>query len=109
MIAFMAIAVFIVPLIGIRGLLSEKKTSELHRMEDLIQLTNEQLHQKVTRGDYDDLGGIQSALNMLTRERDQIKSVPTWPWNPGTLRGFASTLILPVFLRYVYQLVENLF
>lgn len=108
-IACMAIAVFIVPLIGIRGLLGQKKTSELHKMEDLIQSTNEQLHQKVTRGEYDDLGGIQSALNMLTRERDQIKGVPTWPWNPGTLRGFASTLILPVFLRYVYQLVENLF
>ena len=108
-ITFMAIAVFIIPLIGIRRLLSQKKTRELHKMEDLIQLSNEQLHHKVTRGEYDDLGGIQSALNMLTRQRDQIKSVPTWPWNPGTLRGFASTLILPVFLRYVYQLVENIF
>ena len=49
------------------------------------------------------IGGDEGAWYM------QAQSEITWPWNPGTLRGFASTLILPVFLRYVYQLVENLF
>jgi hypothetical protein len=107
--ALISLAIFIIPVIGIRSRLQQKKTDELHRMEDLIRTTNLSLHQKVENSDFDDLGGIQSALNMLTRERDEIKSVSTWPWNTGTIRGFASTLILPVFLRYMYQLLENFF
>lgn len=104
-----SLAIFIIPVIGIRSNLQEQKRNELYRMEDLIRITNDSLHQKIENSDFDDLGGIQSALNMLTRERDQIKSVSTWPWNTGTIRGFSSTLILPILLRYLYQYLDNLF
>ncbi|HKJ27191.1 MAG TPA: hypothetical protein VJ965_06115 [Anaerolineales bacterium] len=104
-----SLVIFIVPVIGIRSKLQEQKRNELYRMEDLIRITNDSLHQKIENSNFDDLGGIQSALNMLTRERDQIESVSTWPWNPGTIRGFTSTLILPIFFRYLYQFLDTLF
>lgn len=107
--ALLAITIFIAPVIGIRRHLIDKKTGELHRMEDLFQVANANLHEKVNQGDFDNLNGIQTALNLLERERDRIKSVSTWPWNTGTIRGFASTLILPVFLRFAAELISNLF
>ncbi|MEJ2757159.1 MAG: hypothetical protein P8046_01645 [Anaerolineales bacterium] len=109
MTALLSIIIFIVPVIGIRRHLIEKKTDELYKMEDLLQVANGNLHEKINQGDFDNLGGIQTALNLLERERDRIKSVSTWPWNTGTIRGFASTLILPIFLRFVTQLISNFF
>lgn len=107
-ISLLAVVIFIVPVIGIRRRLIEKKTDELYRMEDLFQVANANLNKKVDNGDFENLSGIQTALNLLERERDRIKSVSTWPWNTGTIRGFASTLILPVFLRFVAELISNL-
>jgi len=107
--ALLAITIFIAPVIGIRRHLIEKKTAELYRMEDLFQVANANLHEKVNQGDFENLSGIQTALSLLGQERDRIKSVSTWPWNTGTIRGFASTLMLPIFLRFVAELISNLF
>jgi hypothetical protein len=40
-------------------------------------------------------------------ERDLIDGISTWPWEPGTLRGFASTLLLPIFVWLVTRLLER--
>jgi hypothetical protein len=42
------------------------------------------------------------------RERTLIMGVPTWLWNPRTLRGFASTLLLPIFLWLVTRILERI-
>jgi hypothetical protein len=50
---------------------------------------------------------METAIKALIRKRQMLENISTWPWNPGIIRGFATTLLLPVFLRLVIQLLEG--
>ena len=50
-----------------------------------------------------------TAITTLIRERELYARISTWPWDAGTIRGFASTLLLPIFLLLVAQLIERFF
>lgn len=54
------------------------------------------------------MGDTKDAIAALMRERELIKSVSTWPWDPRMIRGFASALLLPVFLWLITRLLERL-
>jgi len=107
--ALVAISVFIAPIIGLRELLEKEKERKLDETSDLLQATTESLHSKVRNKDYDDIGGMETAVSALIREREHLEKISTWPWDTSTLRGFASSLLLPIFLWLVTRLLERLF
>jgi hypothetical protein len=55
--------------------------------------------------------GMQKLLASQLSQRDVLARLPTWPWSSGTLRGFATTLLLPVIVflipRGVIELLPN--
>ncbi len=107
LLAGLAIAIFILPVIGLRRQLEAEKEQALHEANDLLQVTLNSLHEDVNRRDFNDLEGKEKAVSALIRERELISKISTWPWNMGTLRGFASTLLLPIFLFLVTRLLER--
>jgi hypothetical protein len=43
-------------------------------------------------------------LESLMLERKLLEAIPTWPWQPNTLRGLLTAFFLPLIL-FVGQLV----
>lgn len=102
-----AIVIFLVPIMGMRDRLSEEKKRVLHETSDLLQLTGDKLDGKIRADDYSGLQGMETAIQALIRKREMLAKISTWPWNAGTIRGFASTLLLPVFLWLVTHLLDR--
>jgi hypothetical protein len=105
--ALLAAAIFIVPLTGMQEQLRKEKERKLRETNDLLQIATEYLHTKVKSGDYAELGGTKDAITALLSERDLLKKTSTWPWDPKTIRGFGSTLLLPILLWVVTRLLER--
>jgi hypothetical protein len=106
--ATLAIAIFVLPIIGIRDQIEDEKQNALYKTSDLLSSARDDLHSKVSRRAYDEFKGIENSIAALVRERELLEGVPTWPWNPETIRGFASTLLLPIFLWLATKLLERL-
>lgn len=109
LITLTAIIIFVVPVMGLRKHLEAEKERALDEISALLQATSESLHNKVNNKDYEDIGGMETALGALIREREMLGKISTWPWNTGTIRGFASTLLLPIFLWLVTRLLGRYF
>jgi hypothetical protein len=109
MILTVAIAIFVLPVIGIRDELDQEKQLALNEIGSLLQTASEHLHKRVRVADYQDMVKARSAIEALIRERELMEKIPTWPWDPKTLRGFVSALLLPIILWLVTRLLEELF
>lgn len=105
----LAVAVFVVPLEGMHRLLREERKRELKELNGLLRTVSDRLHDEVRADTYEYIQRSKDALAALTLERERLQKTSTWPWNPGTVRGFSSTLLLPIFLLLVTRLIERLF
>lgn len=103
----LAIAVFVLPIIGIRHHLEEEKRRVLNSTGDLLQTLSDRLHDLIRGGDYQDIMGTKGAMEALVSERELIGKISTWPWNLSTLRGFSSALLLPIILWLATRLLEK--
>jgi hypothetical protein len=103
----LAIAVFVLPIIGIRYQLEEEKKHFLNEINDLLLATTNRLHNHIRGDDYRDIDGTKDAIEALIRERELIGKISTWPWDLNTLRSFTSALLLPVILWLVTRLLER--
>jgi hypothetical protein len=106
-VVLLAIVIFILPLAGMQRHLEAEKKRALDEINDHLRLASERLRRKVKTEDYADIGGLNDAIEGLIRERELVEKVSTWPWDPRTVRGFASTLVLPIFLWVVTRLLER--
>jgi hypothetical protein len=107
--AVLAIVVFAVPLEGMRDRLIREKKQALAEVEALYLTASNRLFGDVRDEHYEDMTNTKDALRALLDHHDRLDKVSTWPWNPGTIRGFSSALLLPIFLLLVAQFIERLF
>lgn len=104
----LAIGIFVLPVMGIQARLEDEKEKTLNQTHQQLQIVRDRLHSQVSSGDFKDMGSIKDAIEALIRECEMINAVSTWPWNPKTIRGFASALLLPVFVGFVTQLLNRI-
>jgi hypothetical protein len=102
-----AVVCFVVPLNGIRGLIAAEKSRRLEAINRLLGQALGDLHRRVGQGDRSDATAIKDQVSSLLTERDVVARVSTWPWSPGTLRGFGTAIVLPVVLWLVYRVLER--
>jgi hypothetical protein len=107
-IGVLALIVFTAPLLGMRNRLEAEKERLLGEADGRIQLTIGRIHARVDADEHGVIGDLQSTLSALIEERKFIQAISTLPWEPGTLRGFASTVLLPIMLWLVTRLLERL-
>jgi hypothetical protein len=103
-----AIAVFILPIMGIQKRIEEERDRVLHRIHDLLNIARGRLHNQVRSNTFENMGETKDAIEALVHERKLFKDVSTWPWDPKAIRAFASALLLPIFLWLVTRLLERL-
>lgn len=104
-----AVLIFIAPLIGLRSRLVKEKVQRLSEISEYLQVTFEQVHDKVNNHTDVDIPEANSTMSALIEERALIQKVSTWPWDTGTIRGFTSTLILPIVLWLITRMLERVF
>lgn len=104
----LAVTSFVAPLRGMHSRLVAEKarmlTASTARMKTALSL----IHQTVDTGEFARADELQKTLTSLLAERDVLTKLPTWPWSPGTLRGFATAAVLPIVLWLVFRLLERL-
>jgi hypothetical protein len=105
-ITILAIVTFVWPLLGIHRLLVEEKGRLLDECSLRLEAIIAELHQRV---DGERLGGmddLNATLTSLETELNLLEGVPTWPWQPETVRLLITALALPLGLwlaQYVLQ------
>lgn len=109
LVSLLAIACFILPLLGIHQRLSEEKERLLIAVGQRMENTLRAIHHHVDTGDFESIDNISKALASLTDEREWLQKISTWPWKYETLRGFASTVVLPVALWLITTLLSQFF
>ncbi len=95
-------------LAGMRRRLRDEQGRLLGEANSRIQRTIDRIHEQVDAGRHDEVGKLRTSLGTLTDERQLLQGLSTWPWDPDTLRGFASSLLLPIILWLVTRLLGRL-
>jgi hypothetical protein len=108
LIGSVAVGVFLIPLVGMRARLAKVKSELLNGINQRIKDVTYDIHHAIDSNNLHDLDDLNTALNSLITERDFIKKISTWPWDPNTLRGFGSAVFLPIVLWVVTRLLGRL-
>ena len=103
-------AVFTLPLNGMRRRLQNEKSRLMQEVDWRLEVTSQRLHSAVDSGAFAKTRDLAAALSALKDEKGHIRTISTWPWENATLRGFLSSIGLPVLLwfitRYLGRLLE---
>jgi len=105
---FSALAAFLLPLLGIHGRLAEEKSRLVRENARRLRTALNELHQRADGRMFEEFAGFKQAIEALILFNDEIKKVPTWPWQPAIVRAFASALILPLVIFVVQQVISRI-
>lgn len=93
-----AAATFILPLLGIHRRLTAEKHRLLSESSDRLESALAELHRRVDQGRLSRVDELNKTLASLEMERNLLSRIPTWPWQPETLRTLVAALLLPLVL-----------
>ena len=103
-----AAVIFAWPLLGIhRRLVGEKKRA-LAESARRFEAAVAELHQRVDKKALAKMDDLNKTLASLELERAALQRIPTWPWDPGTPRGLAATLVLPLVIWLAQYILQRL-
>lgn len=94
----LAIAVFVVPLIGVHQRLRAAKSDALDENGRHVDDLSRRFYGSMGTATAEELSILERSLAATRLVGDQVRSQHTWPWDPGTLRTFLSAIILPILV-----------
>lgn len=103
-----AVATFLLPLLGIHRQLAREKERMLQEMGHRMEAAVAELHRRVDDNDLARMDDLNKTLASLEIERAALERVPTWPWQPETLRSLVAALLLPLALWLVQVFLQRL-
>jgi hypothetical protein len=103
-----AVILFIWPLLGVHRLLEEEKGEQMAAVEQRLKAAVVTLYRRVDAGELREMEQVEKTITSLKTTRDLIDSRPTWPWQPATVRGLATAILLPIVLWLLQALLQNL-
>lgn len=107
-ITVLAIATFVWPLLGIHRLLVEEKGHLLDECSIRLEAAIAELHERVDSQRLEGMDDLNKTIASLGTELDLLEGIPTWPWQPETVRLLITALALPLglwFAQYILQRV----
>jgi hypothetical protein len=107
-IAILAVVAFVWPLTGINRLLSNEQGRLLEEASARFEAAITELHRRVDSGNLKHMDELHKAIASLEIEQETLSRIPTWPWQPETVRLLITALALPLGL-WVIQIVLQRF
>lgn len=108
-ISLLSFAAFVLPLRGINQRLVKEKKSLLRGASERIRSAFEQLDRTFDAGDLAGVGNLEKSIQSLQHQKAYIEKIPTWPWQPATMRGFISAMLLPLLIWIAQQILARFF
>ncbi|MBI3164774.1 MAG: hypothetical protein HYZ24_08830 [Chloroflexi bacterium] len=96
-----SVAVFILPLLGMRRRLVEEKNRLMVESDRRFEAAARKLHQRVDADSLEKMDDLNKTMASLILEKDTLKKISTMPWEAETMRGFLSSVGLPILLWFV--------
>jgi hypothetical protein len=93
-----AIACFVLPLRGMHARLVAEKERALAQVASRLEAVFVRLHERVDQETLIDADKLNAQITSLSAERDALTRISTWPWEPATMTGFLTTLVLPALI-----------
>ena len=100
--------IFVLPLVGVHGRLVAEKSRLLAESAARIQTTRRRLHEAVESGETSLMDPLQKQMSALEIDQRIVEAIPTWPWQPETLRWVLGALMFPIVLFVLQQLIGPL-
>ena len=104
----LAIVAFVWPMLGIHLLLVEEKGRRLDEIALRLRAAAVDLHRRVDDGRFEGMDDLNNAMACLEIERGAVERIPTWPWQPETVRLLITALALPMGLWVVQLVLQRL-
>jgi hypothetical protein len=102
-----AVACFVLPLRGMHRRLSAEKDRALAQLASRFEAAFVRLHERADQEILADADKLNAQITSLSAEREALARVSTWPWEPATLTGFVTTLLLPAVLWGIQRVLEK--
>ncbi len=102
----LALVVFVWPLLGAHRLMQAEKERQLHDIDGQFEAVFAMLNQRISERDFSTIEPLNGTIASLEIQRAKIKAIPTWPWEPDTVRNLVTAIVLPLVLRILQSLVE---
>jgi hypothetical protein len=103
----LALVVFAWPLLGAHRLLVREKERMLDEASLRFEAAIVELHRRLDEGQLEDMDNLNKAIASLEIERNIWNRIPTWPWEPETLRLLITALALPLGLWIIQYLLQQ--
>jgi hypothetical protein len=99
------LAAFIFPLLGLHRLLVNEKERVAKENGNRLNKTFWQLQNRVDKNQLKGINDLRTSVSALMDFRQEIKKLPTWPWETGTFRNFLTALAVPMTVWVVQQVL----
>jgi hypothetical protein len=93
-----AVACFVLPLRGMHRRLAAEKDRALAEVASRLEAVFVRLHERVDQEMLTDADKLNVQITSLSAERDALARVSIWPWEPATMTGFLTTMVLPALV-----------
>ncbi len=103
----LALAAFLWPLAGVRRLVYLEKTHALEEAARRFRAASDDLHRRVDEEEFAGMADLNMALMSLDIEIKSLQAIPTWPWQPETMRWLLSALLLPLVLWVIQAVLQG--
>lgn len=103
-----AAAFFVLPLYGMHERIRQEKAKLQAEANQRLRALIAALHQGIDRRELGDADALNKTIQSLNIEREVLDKIPTWPWQPNTIRGFLTALILPIVIWLITNFLERI-
>jgi hypothetical protein len=104
----LAAAAFTLPLLGVHRLLVEEKERWISEASRRYESLVVQLHRALDRHGSGQVANCREGLAALEIELARLERVPTWPWQPQTVRGLIAALLLPIGVWLIQLVIQRM-
>jgi hypothetical protein len=94
--------------LGIHEQLVAAKSAAIESVATRFYATTEALHAATERQELAVMDPLNKAVGALDVELTRLARIPTWPWQPETLRWIVGALMFPIVLFVAQALLSRL-
>jgi hypothetical protein len=102
-------AAFFLPLRGINKRLVDEKKSMLREIQQRIKKGFGKVERSFDGDSLGEISELRTAISALEGQKTYVEKIPTWPWQPSTLRGFLTAVLLPIGIWGIQQVLYRVF
>jgi len=104
----LALSLFLIPLTDINRTMRRAKERLLSELGKDLKEVQQRVHRSVAGKNLANISDLRSAVSALKDETEIVQKIPTWPWQPETLRNLFTPLLIPVFVYLVQRFFGGL-